>query len=106
MAFYSWRLRNTSGRQNLHLCLETEGECRWCEPFGIESPGVVNRVVHYGLHTATLVIEVKKKSGLQRQVSEKDRCDNSGNWTTVPELCERMVGICDTQGLVLETKWD
>ena len=69
MAFYSWRSRNDLGRQDIHLCLEIEGECRWCEPFGIDSLGVVNRVVHYGLHSATLAIEVQKKSGLQRQVS-------------------------------------
>ncbi len=67
VTFYSWLTRNDSSHQKLRLCLD--GENRWSEAFGIDSPGVTNRAVQYSLHTATLIIEVKKKSGLQREVN-------------------------------------
>lgn len=66
LTFYSWLTRNDICHQKLHLSLN--GEDRWSEAFGIDTPGVTNRVVHYSLHTATIIVEVKKLSGLQRQV--------------------------------------
>lgn len=66
LAFYSWTTLNDLCHQKLHLSLD--GESRWCEPFGIDSPGVLNRAIQYSVHTATLIIEIKKKSGLQREV--------------------------------------
>ena len=69
LTFYSWMTRNDLCHQKLHLCLD--GESRWCEAFGIDSPGVTNRAVQFSVHTATLIIEVKKKSGLQREVNCK-----------------------------------
>jgi 3-methyladenine DNA glycosylase Mpg len=67
LTFYSWMSRNDLCHQKLHLCLD--GESRWCEAFGIDSPGVTNRAVQFSVHTATLIIEVRKRSGLQREVS-------------------------------------
>ena len=66
LTFYSWLTQNDLCHQKLRLCLD--GESRWCEAFVIDSTGVVNRAIQYGVHTATLIIEVKKKSGLQREV--------------------------------------
>lgn len=67
LTFYSWLSQAELCHQKLHLCLD--GESRWSEPFAIDTMGLVNRVVQHSLHTATLIIEIKKKSGLQREVS-------------------------------------
>lgn len=53
----------------LHVCIETEGDWRWSEPFDIDTVGVFGRTIHHRLHSATLFIEVKQLSGMQKQVS-------------------------------------
>lgn len=55
----------------LHVCIETEGDWRWSEPFDIDTVGVFGRTIHHRLHSATLFIEVKQLSGMQKQVSLK-----------------------------------
>lgn len=52
----------------LHVCIETEGDWRWSEPFEIDTVGVFSRTIHHRLHSATLFIEVKQLSGMQKQV--------------------------------------
>lgn len=51
------------------MCIETEGDWRWSEPFDIDTVGVFSRTIHHRLHSATLFIEVKELSGMQKQVS-------------------------------------
>lgn len=51
------------------MCIETEGDWRWSEPFDIDTVGVLGRTIHHRLHSATLFIEIKQLSGMQKQVS-------------------------------------
>lgn len=70
---YSWRTPHTvKGSPKLHLCIETEGDWRWSEPFDIDSVGICSRTIHHRLHSATLFIEVKQLSGMQKQVMMYD----------------------------------
>lgn len=67
---YSWRTPHTvKASPRLHVCIETEGDWRWSEPFDIDTVGVFGRTIHHRLHSATLFIEVKQLSGMQKQVS-------------------------------------
>ncbi len=67
---YSWRTPHTvKASPRLHVCIETEGDWRWSEPFDIDTVGVFSRTIHHRLHSATLFIEVKQLSGMQKQVS-------------------------------------
>lgn len=50
------------------MCIETEGDWRWSEPFDIDTVGVFSRTIHHRLHSATLFIEIKQLSGMQKQV--------------------------------------
>lgn len=69
---YSWRTPHTvKASPRLHVCIETEGDWRWSEPFDIDTVGVFSRTIHHRLHSATLFIEVKQLSGMQKQVSLK-----------------------------------
>ena len=66
---YSWRTPHTvKASPRLHVCIETEGDWRWSEPFDIDTVGVFARTIHHRLHSATLFIEVKQLSGMQKQV--------------------------------------
>ena len=66
---YSWRTPHTvKDNPRLHVCIETEGDWRWSEPFEIDTVGVFSRTIHHRLHSATLFIEVKQLSGMQKQV--------------------------------------
>ncbi|XP_068695500.1 intermembrane lipid transfer protein VPS13B-like isoform X2 [Montipora foliosa] len=66
---YSWRTPHTVKESpKLHLCIETEGDWRWSEPFDIDTVGVCSRTIHHRLHSATLFIEVKQLSGMQKQI--------------------------------------
>ena len=70
MHAYSWRTPHTvKACPRLHVCIETEGDWRWSEPFDIDTVGVFSRTIHHRLHSATLFIEVKQLSGMQKQVS-------------------------------------
>lgn len=69
---YSWRTPHiVKASPRLHVCIETEGDWRWSEPFDIDTVGVFVRTIHHRLHSATLFIEIKQLSGVQKQVSIK-----------------------------------
>ena len=71
---YSWRTPHAvKGTPRLHLCIETEGDWRWSEPFDIDLVGICSRTIHHRLHSATLFIEVKQLSGMQKQVMMYER---------------------------------
>lgn len=70
MHVYSWRTPHTvKASPRLHVCIETEGDWRWSEQFDIDTVGVFSRTIHHRLHSATLFIEVKQLSGMQKQAS-------------------------------------
>ena len=70
---YSWRTPHAVKEcPRLHVCIETEGDWRWSEPFDIDTVGVFSRTIHHRLHSATLFIEVKQLSGMQKQVRNFD----------------------------------
>ena len=76
---YSWRTPHTVKESpKLHLCIETEGDWRWSEPFDIDTVGVCSRTIHHRLHSATLFIEVKQLSGMQKQVTDTFQKFNAG----------------------------
>lgn len=86
---YSWRTpRTVNASPRLHVCIETEGDWRWSEPFDIDTVGVFSRTIHHRLHSATLFIEVKELSGMQKQVS-------------LHEILEPFFGTLITQVFVL-----
>ena len=66
---YSWRVsRALQSRSRLHVCIETEGDWRWSEPFELDAVGSFSRTIRHRLHSATLFIEVKALTGMQKQV--------------------------------------
>lgn len=74
---YSWRTPHAViASPRLHLCIETEGDWRWSEPFDIDLVGICSRTIHHRLHSATLFIEVKQLSGMQKQVIMYERGQN------------------------------
>ena len=66
---YSWRMpRSIRTEPRLHVCVETEGDWRWSEPFELDTVGVCSLTIHHRLHSATLFIEVRALTGIQKQV--------------------------------------
>ncbi|XP_071482656.1 intermembrane lipid transfer protein VPS13B-like [Diadema antillarum] len=66
---YSWRSHKQE-KQELHVCMEGWRNFRWSEPFGIdmEEEETLVRILHNKNETATLFIQVRKTSAMQRQV--------------------------------------
>ncbi|EDO30907.1 predicted protein [Nematostella vectensis] len=66
---YCWRSpRSARLEPRLHVCIEAEGNWRWSEPFDIDGVGVCARTINHRLHSATLFIDVRPLSGVQKQV--------------------------------------
>ena len=59
--------------QELHVCIEGWRNFRWSEPFGIDGRDgeTVVRVLHNKDETATLFIQVRKITAMQRQVCDQ-----------------------------------
>lgn len=59
--------------QELHVCMESWRNFRWSEPFSIDGDDgdTTVRVLHNRDQTATLFIQIRKITALQRQVRKK-----------------------------------
>eukprot|EP00057_Strongylocentrotus_purpuratus_P032464 XP_787735.2 PREDICTED: vacuolar protein sorting-associated protein 13B isoform X1 [Strongylocentrotus purpuratus] len=66
---YSWRTHKKE-KQELHVCMESWRNFRWSEPFSIDGDegDTTVRVLHNRDQTATLFIQIRKITALQRQI--------------------------------------
>ncbi|XP_063958387.1 intermembrane lipid transfer protein VPS13B-like [Lytechinus pictus] len=66
---YSWRTHKKE-KQELHVCMENWRNFRWSEPFSIdgEDGDTTVRVLHNRDHTATIFIQIRKITAVQRQI--------------------------------------
>ena len=55
-------------KQELHVCLVTDGSWRWTKPFSISQAGIQAIDIPVGRHMASLIIRVTQIGGLQKQV--------------------------------------
>ncbi|XP_070535266.1 intermembrane lipid transfer protein VPS13B-like [Ptychodera flava] len=67
MHAYSWRTHKS--QQQLHVCVEGWGNWKWSESFSIDEVGTTVHTLQHQGKTATLFVEVKALSPLQKQIT-------------------------------------
>ncbi|XP_071944934.1 intermembrane lipid transfer protein VPS13B-like [Antedon mediterranea] len=69
MHAYSWRTHKTvHWGQKIHVCIEGWRNWRWSEPFSIDERSTIVRKLQHKGHSATLFINIRNVTPLQKQV--------------------------------------